>query len=223
MSSSSNLKERILELRRKQKSYNEISEILGIRKGRISYWIAKDPESRKVKEILTERNNRRSKRRIKRVIKAQKARWEQWGLVAHEEAIREFRKLKNNSLFTAGIMLYWGEGDSNPKNPLRLSNTTPALIALYVSFLKEILKVPDNKIRLGLVLYPDLSDTHCKNFWAKTTFLPQNAFVKTQYIKGFHPTKRLSYGVCMVTVNSRRYKIKVQTWIDLFSKHFTMD
>jgi len=48
-------------------------------------------------------------------------------------------------------------------------------------------------------------------------------FMKTQYIRGYHPTKRLSRGICMVIVSSRRQKIKVLEWIDLFYKKSIME
>ncbi|MCL5224329.1 MAG: hypothetical protein M1361_01825 [Patescibacteria group bacterium] len=83
-----------------------------------------------------------------------------------------------------GLAIYWGEGDSKPKNPLRISNTDPRMIKLYVRFLREIMKVPDDKIRLGLILYPDLDDRASKNYWSKITNLKSTIFVKSQFSKG---------------------------------------
>jgi len=83
--------------------------------------------------------------------------------------------------------------------------------------------IPDEKIRIGLVLYPDLSDGICKSFWSGIMGLPIENFMKTQFIKGHHPTKRLAHGVCMVVVNNRAAKLKVLAWIDFFAKQYTIN
>lgn len=222
MGTGSILKDRILELRRKKKGYNEIAEILGIAKSTVSYWIADHPESLKVKSILQEQNRVKSRKRIQKIIKLSKKKWLAWREVARKEAVRDFPFAAQNPLFVAGIAIYWGEGDSKPKNPLRISNTDHRMINLYTSFLKKVMRIPDEKIRLGLILYPDLSDVECKRFWARTTGLSSHNFMKTQFIKGYHPTKRLSRGICMVVVNSTQHKVKMLEWIDLFHKKYRM-
>lgn len=218
MNNGSILKKKIMELRNKKKSYREIIDILGISKSTVSYWVAKDPRSKAIRDYLAERNRIRSKKRIRHLIKKSKAKWSAWREEARISAIKAFPGLLGNPLFVSGISLYWGEGDSKLKNPLRLGNTDPRLIRCYVSFLKKILRIPPNKIRLGLILYPDLSDNECKKFWSNITGIKEDNFMKSQFIKGYHPTKRLSKGICMVVVNSGQSKIKVLEWIDLFSR-----
>lgn len=220
MNSGSILEKRIIELRRKNKSYKEIVEILSISKSTVSYWMSNNKESQKIKNILTKRNAIKSKKRIKKIIESSKKKWEKWRKEAERQAKKDFPILFKNPIFIAGLMIYWGEGDSKSKNPLRITNTDQRMINIYISFFKKILLIPDEKIRLGLILYPDLSDNKCKKFWIKNTSLKENNFMKTQYIKGYHPTKRLSNGICMVVVNSRQQKIKMLQWIDLFAKKF---
>ncbi len=137
-------------------------------------------------------------------------------------AREEFRIAIADPLFSAGIALYWGEGDRGPCNPLRLSNTDGRMIGTYSLFLRTFMQVPMEKIRIGLVLYPDLSDSQCRAFWASVAGVPTGNFMKTQYIDGKHPTKRLPYGICMVVVNSRAAKLKMLTWIDIFAKRYTI-
>ncbi|MDO8536714.1 MAG: helix-turn-helix domain-containing protein [bacterium] len=223
MGGGSILKERILTLRRKRKSYKEIAEILDVAKSTVSYWISNNPESRVIKDILTKQNIIKSRRRIRKIIKLSKEKWAAWREVARKEALRNFPATIKNPLFVAGITIYWGEGDSKPKNPMRISNTDPRMISVYIHFLREVMLIPDEKIRMGLILYPDLSDAVCKKFWARVSGLDENHFMKTQYIKGYHPTKRLSHGICMVVVNSRQNKVKILEWIDLFHKKYKIN
>lgn len=204
------------QLRRAGKSYKKISTELGIPKSTVSDWFKGAKWSVAIREELTRKANYISKKRLLAVNKKRSAMWKAWREEARSEARKDFEALAQNPLFVAGIMLYWGEGDSKPANPLRLSNSDPRMISVYVEFLKDILRIPAEKIRIGLILYPDLSDESCRAFWAKTARLRQGNFVKTQVIYGRHPTKRLEHGVCMVVVGSRQYKIKVLEWIDLF-------
>jgi len=116
-------------------------------------------------------------------------------------------------------MLYWAEGDNGKTGSnVRLTNIDPRMIKVFINFSTSICKVVRENIRIGLILYPDLDDKVCKNFWHKYTGIPFNQFHKTQVIKGNHPTKRLEYGICMVRVGGGGLKEKIRTWIDLYSK-----
>ena len=205
-------------LRKQGKSYNEINKILGISKSTLSEWFKNNPESQKIKAALSARSNNNVTERIKRFVRENKLRWNKWREVAREEAKKEFVILVKKPLFIAGTMLYWGEGDSKPRNPVRLTNTDPRMIALYVKFLTNILNIPKEKIKASIILYSDLSEETCLNFWSNITKLSKSQFYKTQFIKGQHPTARLTNGICMVICNSRQLKEKMIVWIDLLSK-----
>lgn len=220
MVSGSNLGRKIMELRKMGKSYNQISRTLNTSKGTISYYLADNETSQKVKNKLINKNNIASRERIKKLINQNRKRWAENKINAAAKAKNDFKKLSRNSLFIAGISIYWGEGDSKPNNPLRISNTDPRMIKIYVRFLKEIMGVEASKIRLGLILYPDLNNRVCQEFWAKASELPIDNFIKTQYINGNHPTKRLANGICMVIANGGNpLKIRMLTWIDLLSRN----
>ncbi|HLM84340.1 MAG TPA: helix-turn-helix domain-containing protein [Candidatus Bathyarchaeia archaeon] len=208
-----------IDMRKKGKSYKEISRKLGIPKSTMHYWFKNLQWSEKIKDNLTERSVKLSRKRIKKVIKANKERWLKWREDFKKEAAEEFPKLRKNPTFIAGLMLYWGEGDSKLKNTTRLTNTDPRMISLFCKFVVEILKVPRSDIKAHLTIYPDLSDSKCKKYWSKETKLPINQFNKTQVIYGKHPTRRLENGICSIRVpRSCGLKEKIFVWIDLFSK-----
>lgn len=206
-----------IKLRRENKSYNEISKILKIPKSTLSDWFKNDPRSQKIKMALSQKSNPNIAKRIHLFTELNKQRWEKWREEARKEAKIEFIKLLNKPLFIAGLMLYWGEGDNKPKNPLRLTNTNPKVISLYVKFLITILRIPKKIIKINLILYPDLNEKKCLNFWSNITDINSANFYKTQFIKGRHPTKRVNNGICMIICNSRQLKEKILTWIDLLS------
>ncbi|MEK7148973.1 MAG: hypothetical protein AAB796_01045, partial [Patescibacteria group bacterium] len=109
------------------------------------------------------------------------------------------------------------EGDKNPKNPVRVTNTDPHMLRIFREFLKQICKLPDEKIKAHLTLYPDLREHVCKKFWASLIGIKLGYFNKTQYIQGRHKTKRLHSGICTITVSSRQLKEKMLVWIRNFS------
>ena len=148
---------------------------------------------------------------------------ERWR-IKHEEyrtaASREFEKLKNDPLFLAGIMLYWGEGEKQPKSSqVRLGNSEPDMLKIFYLFLTKVLKINQEKISAWLLLYPDLIDPVQKNFWSKVTGIPLNNFKRSIYINGRHPSKRLSYGVCTIVVSSRALKERILKWLELYQNH----
>ena len=154
-------------------------------------------------------------------MKQRQKMWEVWREHARQQARMDFQKLMQDPLFVAGIMLYWGEGDSKLENgQVALGNTDPDMMRLYTSFLVKVCAVPRDRIRAFAILYPDLDETTCLNFWSKATELPKSQFTKTQFIRGRHPTKRLSHGICMARIGDRRLKEKIFVWIDLFQREY---
>lgn len=211
-------KTKAVALRRTNKSYNEISRLLKIPKSTLATWFKNDELSRKTRNLLTEQNRKQSAERIKKLVRINTIRWERWREKARQEARLEFPNLIKNPLFAYGLLLYWAEGDNKSRNPCRFTNTDPRMIALYLKFLIRALKIPKENIRVAMILYPDLSENKCINFWSKITNLPKGQFYKTQFIKGRHPTIRLSNGICMVNCGNRQLKEKIIVWIDLLSK-----
>lgn len=133
---------------------------------------------------------------------------------AQKEAVCEFQKLKNNPLFTAGVMLYWGEGDKVTRHRVRLTNTEPRMIRVFLDFL-ILCGVPKNRMKAQLLLYPDLLGQHLEKSWSEQIDLPVEGFMRATVIQGRHPSKRLGSGVCILLVSSAYLKVKMLEWIRL--------
>ncbi|MBU4284751.1 hypothetical protein KKF60_02010 [Patescibacteria group bacterium] len=209
-----------IKLRKQNKSYNQISQKLGIPKSTLVYWFGDKNWSKNIKNKLNTRNILLFKTRLKLINKTRIEKWEKWRESFRIEARKEFKKLFRDPLFISGINLYWGEGDSVLKNgKVRLSNTDYRLIKVFTKFLVNIIGVPKEKIKCTLILYPDLKEKKCKLFWRNIIKIPLSQFYKTQFIKGKHPTKRLENGICMIQVLSRGIKEKIMVWTDLLYKN----
>lgn len=212
-------KEKVFELRRQNKSYKQISRELNIPLSTLAGWLKNELWSQDIRNKLGSEASLAFPAKLRLMVAANKKRWADLHESYREEAVKEFPALKDNPLFLAGIMLYWGEGNKGSKgSQVKLANTDPSMIRIFYAFLKDVIDVPAEKIHIWLLLYPDLLDNVQKNFWSKATGVPLSQFKNSIYIQGRHPTKRLSYGVCNIYVSSREFKEKIITWIDLAQK-----
>lgn len=211
-----------IKLRKQKKSYNKISEELGIPKSTLVYWFKNKNWSQQIKKELTKNALYTAKKRLRLINKARREKWARWHEKCRKQARKEFSHFKKNPLFLAGLMLYWGEGDSKIENGLvRLSNTDPEMIKIISLFLQKSCGIPKEKIKITLILYPDLNEDKCKDLWSKASGIPKNKFYKTQVIYGKHPTKRLLHGICNIYVASRELKEKIFVWLKLYQQELT--
>lgn len=208
---------RAYELRRKGKSYSEIGKVLGVPKSTLSGWFKEELWSQEIKEKLGQEESTRIPKKLNKIIQANRKRWALWHQSHRDKAEQEYKILKKNLLFIAGLMLYWGEGDNNSKiSKVRLANSDPGMIRVFYKFLNSELGIPSEKIYASLLLYPDLKDDMQKSFWSRAIGLPLTQFKKSTYIRGRDSDKRRSYGVCNIYVNSGGLKEKILTWIRLY-------
>lgn len=209
-------KEKAIELRRQGLSYKKIRQELGIATSTLASWFKNEPWSQEIKTKLSIEESLSNPKKLELMAQANRERWH----LKHEEykdaAVREFQNLKNDPLFLAGIMLYWGKGDRVLQNSfVRLGNSDPEMIKIFYLFLIKTLKISPDRISAWLLLYPDLIDSVQKNIWSKATGLGLRQFKKSIYIQGRHPTKRMSFGVCTIVIHSRALKERILKWLEL--------
>src|SRR5688572_23770642 len=99
------------QLRLSGKSYNEIYEILKVPQSTLSDWFSKKEWSIKIRDRLALSAQEVSTMRIVELNKVRGKHLAEVYEQARQEARKEFKFLKYNPLFIAGLMLYWGEGD----------------------------------------------------------------------------------------------------------------
>lgn len=211
-----NDKEQAVSLRKLGKSYVEISKELRIPKSTLSGWFGGSAWSQKIKDNINATAQAGSTVRILELNKVRGEHLERLYLHARQEALEDFNVLKYHPAFVSGVMLYWGEGDKASLHRVSLTNTDPAMIKIFMIFLKEVCGIDDEKIKAWLLLYPDLNEVECKEYWVKEAGLQGIAFNKSIVIDGRHKTKRLGHGVCTIGVSSRYFKEKMLLWISLF-------
>ncbi len=211
------LKEKAYELRKKINSYSEIGKELGVSKSTLSGWFKNDSDSLIVKKILVSRAQEKAGNQLRLMSLANKEKWEKIHLSYRKEAFNAFSVLVLNPFFVPGLLVYWGEGDKVLKNGIvRIANIDYRLLKVFIKFLINSCIIPKEKIKFWMLLYPDLNENICKEYWSKSLDIPQEQFIKTQFIKGREKKKRITNGVCYVQVYSRELKEKIIEWINLY-------
>ncbi|MBI1985002.1 MAG: hypothetical protein HYS60_02765 [Candidatus Wildermuthbacteria bacterium] len=191
---------------------------MGIPKSTLSEWLKTSGWSAKVKRTLIQKAKRGHKIRLQELNSIRGQHLIRLYQQARHEAEDEFKDFKFHPAFISGVVIYWGEGERTSRNLIRVANTDPLMIRLFVNFLQEVCGVPKGKIRAHILLYPDLNSMECKNFWVQQSSLPLENFNKSVLIEGRHKTRRLPYGVCYITVCSTYLKQKMDVWLTLLPK-----
>lgn len=213
------LRDKVVGLRKNGLSYREINAQTNVPKSTLSLWFKNESYSDKVKEQLLKKYKLTVNKRVRRMAVANKKRWKNIHKEYREVARIEFVPKSQDHLFLVGLAIYWGEGDKRLYNcNVRVSNIDPRLLRIFLDFLLKCCDIRKEKIRLSLLLYPDLRERDCKEFWSKSLNIPLENFHKSQYIKGRKNKDKLSYGVCSVVYTSRELKEKIIEWICLLDK-----
>ena len=123
---------------------------------------------------------------------------------------------EEDHLKAMALGLYITEGNLKNKNSIKFTNSNPAIVKIFVKFLKVICGVPAEKIRASLIVYPDVSRVKAKDFWTTFLDIPKKQFTKTTVLRkrNNHSTKKHSeYGTVTIYVhNSKLLKI-IKGWL----------
>ena len=102
--------------------------------------------------------------------------------IVYEEQKKNLLPLTEREFLIAGLFLYLGEGAKQSPAQILVSNTDPDIVKFTLLWYTKILKIPRNKIRVGLQLYKDMNLKKELNFWNKFLDIPLTNFWKP-YIK----------------------------------------
>jgi len=225
-------KNKALRLRLQGRSYNEVTRLLGVPKSTLSDWFtglqlpesARDRIAKRVCEgsvrALIKRNvnqTRLAESRAKQTRKSSKKR---------------VGKVSENELFFIGTALYWAEGYKKPilkngkiktSHSVCLSNSDPALVKVYMRFLREVCRVPEERISAEVRIYQHQNEAYLLNFWGGVTGLPFSKFKKFYYgvsLSSQHkkPFNVLPYGTIQIRVNNTELYHRIMGWIEGLSE-----
>ncbi len=118
-----------------------------------------------------------------------------------EQGKNEAHFLMKDSIFVAGVMLYWAEGAKTTER-IKFSNADPAMISFMMLWFRKICKVPENKFRIAIHTHTLHMRKDIEKYWSQITGIPQSQFFKT-YVKQTSLNQRrniLYNGTCTICI-----------------------
>lgn len=208
------VKERVISLRKKGLSYNEIRAKIPLAKSTISHW-CRDIEL--TKEQILRLNQLKAKGSYAGRLKGSKVNQKRRAIEIAQikEAARlEAPLLLKEKFWLAGLMLYWAEGHKSGK--VGISNSDPNIIEFLMEWLRRYCNVENPKFKPHLNLHSGQNEDEIKEFWSKIIKLPKERFGKS-YIKkeGTGHRKNILYrGTLRVDICNKNLLYKILGWIE---------
>lgn len=211
-----------IRLRMLGKSYNEIAKDLDVAKSLLSYWLKDLRLPVEARKILEAKSNY-SREKFAEYNRLKHERVQKENREIREKSISKINNLSNRELLLLGAALYWGEGYKRhsgkyPSPHISFSNSDPEMIKVFIRFAKEILKVPEEKIKPWIHLHPNIDSQSSIDYWSKIAKISKNRFSVTIQLSrassGKRPTYLLPYGTLNLRVYSRQKFFEIMGFID---------
>ena len=223
-------KKKAIGLRKKGHSYSEILKEVPVAKSTLSLWLRSVGLAKEQKQRLTEK-------KLAAAWRGAQAKKEKRIRITKEikkKAKKEIGKISKRELWMIGTALYWGEGAKEKSTKkkargsrVRLSNSDPNLIRIFLKWLVKICKVPKKEIYFRISLHETAKERldEVQEYWAKVTNFPLENFRRVTWKKNKIGTNRKNigkdyYGVLRVGVKeSTNFNRKIQGWIEGICKN----
>ena len=158
---------RARELRAEAWTLQEIADELGVSKGSVSVWV------RDVEFVARPRNRGHASHKphplhVRKLAEIEQCRLEAEALIG---------ALSSRDLTMFCLALYAGEG-SKTEGAVSLANTDPALMGLFVGWLRSSFAIDPGRLRMKLHLHDDLDLEAATVFWSQVTGVPIDQFTK---------------------------------------------
>lgn len=211
-----------ISLRRSGRTYGEITKILKAPKSTVCSWLKNVKLSDSLKKQILERSREKWRKSITAYndvhgkLRSQKA--AEIREKYTQEAAKEIKNLSQRDLKLIGSALYWAEGNKKNRHKLRIANSDPEVIKVIMKFFRNTCKIPEEKIKAKVHIYPGIDYQETLEFWSKTTNLPKNNFYVPQTqisraSRGKRPRNTLPYGTLHITAGNTEITSKVKGWI----------
>ncbi len=119
----------------------------------------------------------------------------QKGWVMAKNLAKELLDGENRQFAIAVAMLYWAEGS---KKVCEFINSDGNMIGLYLHFIRNILKLPEARIKPTMRIFTGMDQAECMRYWVELTKIPAENFVIRYNDGGLRGKTR--YGMCRITI-----------------------
>ncbi len=192
-------KEKAIELRKQGLSYGEILKEVPVTKSSLSLWLKSVGLAKEQKQRITEK-------RLAAMRRGQQACRVKRKKITEEiknVAIGEIGKLTERELWLISTTLYWAEGRKEKEingsvrsGRVRLSNSDPFLLRVFLKWLTEVRKLPKTDIAFRIYLHETSRHRllEVQRYWSKVLDFPIDCFQKVSWKKANIKTKRKNIG-----------------------------
>ena len=197
------LKNKVIQLRKRGKTYGEIQKILKtiIPKSTLSDWCCDVPLPLEYQKRIQDYNKLNLNKARKIALAVTKVKREKYlqSIIDRNQYLATI--FKNQDVAKIALaMLFLGEGGKNTKRAsLLFGNSDPFIINLFLYLLRSCYKIDESKFRCTLQCRADQDIKKLEKFWSQITKIPLSQFYKAQIDPRTinKPTKKLNYkGVC---------------------------
>lgn len=207
------------ELRLMGLSYREIAGVIPVHKGTLSGWCHDLPLTDEQRHRFAHRPRTAAQHRVGAQRRRDALRR---AAALRTRAREEARNLLDDPFWVAGVVAYWSEGAKRHKD-VSLSNSDPALVALFIAWAKRYFGIKHNRFTAKLNLHAGQDEAERKQFWSVMTHIPLDRFRKT-FIKPEgtgHRKNDLYNGTVMVRVTcSGDLLHTLRGWMDAVAESY---
>lgn len=190
MAYSIEFREKVISLRKRGYSINELAQKMGVAKSSISLWVTSTMLGEKAQNRLRERRILGQYHTIatkKRIRALETAEYEQ-------QARGQLENIDFNQSLTKLLcsIFFWTEGGKHTDSFVYFTNSDPVMVKIFLKLLRKGFTLNENKLRALVHIHEYHIDKEVKAEWSKLTGIPLEQFTKS-YLKP-HTKKRLRDG-----------------------------
>jgi len=134
----------------------------------------------------------------------------------------QYERMNKSTLEVAGIMLWWAEGTKSRRDirwknaltyPIEITNTNSKIICIFLKYLRDIIGVPEQRIRLQLQIHEGDNQLELESYWSSICDIPKERFQKT-IVRPTGNKIGKSKGTCKIRFADKEIYGKLQSSLD---------
>ena len=210
-------KEEARRLRKEGWSLGSIAKKVNCSKGTISIWIRDIPlTDLQIAELKSSQDRGRAK--AANHPNSAKLKWGKIRADIEQRTKKEIPSSPTNEIFKiACAALYWGEGYKKSNSLFVFANSDPDMIRLMARFLLNTCRVPPDKLRGRVNIFPSADINKIEKYWSQVSGIPTRQFhVPLLAVSRSSKQRRksLPYGTFRIIVSSVFLCSQFRGWID---------
>ncbi|MCX6762527.1 MAG: hypothetical protein NT093_01970 [Candidatus Moranbacteria bacterium] len=202
-----------IQLRKRGRSFREISELLNISKSTASLWTRAIILNPKAIERLTGLRDL-GRKRSKKTKERQRMKIEEEIAKKARMTVRN-AKLNDSHRKIICSLIYWCEGGKNDGGRVNFTNSDPQLMRYFLKIFRKSFPLNEKKFRALLHMHEYHQERKQIRFWSKVTKIPTMQFSKSFHKKNSGKNIRAGYPGCL---SVRYYDSKIQKELVFISK-----